>query len=66
MNRFQVMSLLYMLTGHFYLGSSNLTNGGAESGNPLHECYTIEEDCILLWFNTEDGSTHILKEHTDI
>ena len=28
----------------------------------LDECFTIENDKIIFWFNTEDFSTHTLTE----
>ena len=27
----------------------------------LDECFTEEEDELILWFNTEDGSTRVLR-----
>jgi hypothetical protein len=26
----------------------------------LHECFTIDEDSLSFWFNTEDNSTHVI------
>ena len=26
------------------------------------ECFTIHDDLLLLWFNTSDGSTHMVKK----
>ena len=26
----------------------------------LEDCFTVEEDKIYFWFNTEDQSTHVL------
>lgn len=30
------------------------------SNQSLQECFTIENDMILFWFNTSDKSTHVL------
>lgn len=30
--------------------------------NDIHECFTILDDYIILWFNTEDGSTHTIRK----
>jgi len=27
----------------------------------LDECFTVENDKVLFWFNTEDESTHVLS-----
>jgi hypothetical protein len=27
----------------------------------LEDCFTVEEDKIYFWFNTEDKSTHVLS-----
>ena len=29
----------------------------------LRECFTIEEDLMIFWFNTEDETTHILTQN---
>jgi hypothetical protein len=26
----------------------------------LDECFTVEKDKVLFWFNTEDESTHVI------
>lgn len=31
------------------------------SRQSLDECFTIEGERVLFWFNTEDHSTHILS-----
>ncbi len=28
----------------------------------LEECFTVAEDRLLFWYNTEDDSTHLLEE----
>ena len=28
----------------------------------LEECFTVNENKLLFWFNTEDDSTHLLEE----
>lgn len=28
----------------------------------LRECFTVEENRILFWFNTADETTHVLAE----
>ncbi len=28
--------------------------------NSLAECFTIEDDTVIFWFNTKDRSTHML------
>jgi len=28
----------------------------------LEECFTMYEDQILFWFNTEDNSTHVISK----
>jgi hypothetical protein len=28
--------------------------------NSLSECFTVESDKVLFWFNTSDNNTHIL------
>ncbi len=28
----------------------------------LDDCFTVNEDKLLFWFNTEDDSTHLLEE----
>ncbi|KMQ52488.1 hypothetical protein CHISP_0755 [Chitinispirillum alkaliphilum] len=28
--------------------------------NDLNECFTIEDNVVMFWFNTEDKTTHIL------
>ncbi len=28
----------------------------------LNECFTQTKEAMLFWFNTEDNSTHLLKE----
>jgi hypothetical protein len=28
----------------------------------LRDCFTVEEDQILFWFNTTDESTHVLSQ----
>ncbi len=30
----------------------------------LDECFTVEKDKVLFWFNTEDESTHVLSSET--
>jgi hypothetical protein len=30
----------------------------------LKECFTVEDNQLILWFNTEDDSTHIIKQDT--
>ena len=30
------------------------------------ECFTENGDHLLLWFNTEDDSTHIVKEMVNV
>ncbi len=30
------------------------------------ECFTVYNNQLLLWFNTRDGSTHILKKEVPI
>jgi hypothetical protein len=32
------------------------------SKKSLSECFTLEEDRIVFWFNTEDSTTHVLTE----
>ncbi|MCK5232169.1 MAG: hypothetical protein KAR13_17995 [Desulfobulbaceae bacterium] len=27
----------------------------------LDECFTVNDECILFWFNTEDNSTHCVS-----
>jgi len=27
----------------------------------INECFTVEENKLLLWFNTEDNSTHLVS-----
>lgn len=35
--------------------------------NNIDECFTVEEDSILFWYNTEDKSTHLqVKKIKDI
>lgn len=29
------------------------------SRRELGDCFTIEDDTLLFWFNTEDSSTHV-------
>jgi hypothetical protein len=29
----------------------------------LRECFTIEENLMIFWFNTEDDTTHILTQN---
>ena len=31
-------------------------------GKTFSECFTENDDHLVLWFNTEDDSTHIVKE----
>lgn len=33
--------------------------GGLSS---LSECFTVEADMLLFWFNTKDNSTHAMME----
>ena len=28
----------------------------------LKECFTVEDNQLILWFNTEDDSTHIITQ----
>lgn len=28
----------------------------------LEDCFTKGKDCIFLWYNTEDNSTHVISE----
>ena len=28
----------------------------------LEECFTVEKNTIIFWFNTEDYSTHIMTD----
>ena len=28
----------------------------------LDDCFTVDEDTLIFWFNTKDNSTHILSE----
>jgi hypothetical protein len=28
----------------------------------LDECFTVEDDRLCFWFNTEDESTHVLHK----
>ncbi|MBD3322737.1 MAG: hypothetical protein GF350_16670 [Chitinivibrionales bacterium] len=30
----------------------------------LKDCFTIHKGCLIFWFNTTDGSTHIIDERT--
>jgi hypothetical protein len=30
--------------------------------NNLKECFTVEENQLLFWFNTADESTHVLTQ----
>jgi hypothetical protein len=32
------------------------------SKQDLDECFTVDEDTLIFWFNTKDNSTHILSE----
>jgi hypothetical protein len=29
----------------------------------LKECFTIEDDLMIFWFNTEDETTHIITQN---
>jgi hypothetical protein len=29
----------------------------------LNECFTVEDNLIILWFNTEDATTHTMTAH---
>jgi hypothetical protein len=28
----------------------------------LKECFTVEDEMMIFWFNTEDDSTHIITQ----
>ncbi len=28
----------------------------------FNDCFTVEEDTLIFWFNTKDNSTHIMSE----
>ena len=32
------------------------------SARLLDDCFTVTNDKLLFWFNTEDDSTHLLEE----
>jgi hypothetical protein len=32
------------------------------SGETLEDCFTIEDNTVIFWYNTEDHSTHLLVE----
>lgn len=34
-----------------------------KSRNTLQECFTVENNMIILWFNTDDDSTHTIIEN---
>lgn len=29
----------------------------------LEDCFTVQDENILFWFNTDDQTTHVLKSH---
>ena len=31
--------------------------------NSLRDCFTIEDDVLLFWYNCKSGSTHLLIEN---
>lgn len=33
-----------------------------KSHDKLSDCFTIEENMIMFWFNTPDQSTHVITE----
>lgn len=33
-----------------------------KSRNTLQDCFTVEKDIIIFWFNTDDASTHTIIE----
>jgi hypothetical protein len=32
------------------------------SRRTLNECFTVEDDQIIFWFNTEDATTHTMTK----
>lgn len=34
-----------------------------KSRDSLHDCFTVEENMIIFWFNTDDFTTHTIIEN---
>jgi hypothetical protein len=49
---------LYLINEAFKKSESIKPVGNVKS---LHECFTVNDDCLLFWYNDNSGSTRMVS-----